>query len=134
MAIVVSLIHGTKGAYGVSFPDFPGCVSGGKSMSEALSRAPQTLASHIEALLDEGFDLPEIRELDVIRLDQTLAEDLADAALVAAVEVELPGKTSRLNITMDERLVARIDKRARELGESRSGFLSAAAKVRLAVG
>jgi metal-responsive CopG/Arc/MetJ family transcriptional regulator len=37
-----------------------------------------------------------------------------------------------LNISMDERLVARIDRRARELGESRSGFLAAAAKSRLA--
>lgn len=132
MAIIVSLVHGSKGAYGVSFPDFPSCVSGGKSISEALSRAPQALASHIEAMLDEGFELPEVRELDAIRQDETYAEDFDDAALVAAVEVELPGKTSRLNITMDERLVARIDKRARELGESRSGFLSAAAKVRLA--
>jgi predicted RNase H-like HicB family nuclease len=133
MAIIVSLVHGSKGAYGISFPDFPGCVSGGKSISEALSRAPQALASHIEAMLDEGLELPDVRELDIIRNDKTYAEDFADAALVAAVEVELPGKTSRLNITMDERLVARIDKRARELGESRSGFLSAAAKVRLAV-
>ena len=76
--------------------------------------------------------MPEVRELDTIKADPAFSEDFADAVLTAAVDVELPGRASRLNISMDEHLVARIDKRARELGESRSGFLAAAAKSRLA--
>ena len=132
MTVVVALVHGEKGAFGVSFPDFPGCVCGGKTIAEALQRATQSLASHIEAMSDEGFELPAIRELDTVRLDAEFVGDFADSVLVAAVDVELPGRASRLNISMDERLVARIDKRARELGESRSGFLAAAAKSRLA--
>jgi predicted RNase H-like HicB family nuclease len=132
MAVIVALVHGEKGAFGVSFPDFPGCVSGGASISEALRRAPEALASHIEAMVDEGFVIPEIRELDTIRASSEFAVDFADAVLIAVVEAELPGRASRLNISMDEHLVARIDRRARELGESRSGFLAAAAKSRLA--
>jgi predicted RNase H-like HicB family nuclease len=132
MAVIVALVHGEKGAFGVSFPDFPGCVSGGTSISEALRRAPDALAAHIEAIVDEGFALPEIRELDMIKASSEFMADFADAVLVAAVNAELPGRASRLNISMDENLVARIDKRARELGESRSGFLAAAAKSRLA--
>jgi predicted RNase H-like HicB family nuclease len=132
MATVVALVHGKNGAYGVSFPDFPGCVSGGRSISEVLQRAPESLATHVEAIVEEGLTLPEIRELDDIRASGDWAEDFADAVLVAGVEIELPGKATRLNISMDERLVARIDRRARELGESRSGFLAAAAKSRLA--
>ena len=132
MAIIVALVHGEKGAFGVSFPDFPGCVSGGATISEALRRAPEALASHIDAMAEEGFAMPEVRELDAIKADAAFIDDFADAALTAAVEVEMPGRASRLNISMDEHLVARIDKRARELGESRSGFLAAAAKSRLA--
>ena len=132
MTSVVALVHGTPGVFGVSYPDFPGCVSGGKTISEALQRAPESLLSHIEAMIDAEFALPDIRELDVIKADRAYAEDFADAAIVAAIDIELPGKASRLNISMDERLVARIDKRARELGESRSGFLATAAKSRLA--
>jgi predicted RNase H-like HicB family nuclease len=132
MAIIVALVHGEKGAFGVSFPDFPGCVSGGATISEALRRAPEALASHIEAVAEEGYAMPEIRELDVIKADSKFAEDFSDAVMTAAVDVELPGRACRLNISMDEHLVARIDKRARELGESRSGFLAAAAKSRLA--
>ena len=132
MVAVVSLVHGNPGAFGVSFPDFPGCVCGGKSISEALQRAPESLSSHMEALIEAGFPIPEIRELDKIRASHDWSEEFADAELVAAIDVELPGKATRLNISMDERLVSRIDKRARELGESRSGFLAAAAKSRLA--
>jgi predicted RNase H-like HicB family nuclease len=129
---IIALVHGEKGAFGVSFPDFPGCASGGASISEALRRAPEALASHLEAMADEGFPMPEVRELDTIRSDPEFREGFADAVLVAAIEAELPGRASRLNISMDEHLIARIDKRARELGESRSGFLAAAAKLRLA--
>jgi predicted RNase H-like HicB family nuclease len=132
MAVIVALVHGEKGVFGVSFPDFPGCVSAGTTISEALRRAPEALASHLEAMADEGYAMPEIRELDAIRADPYFSEDFSSAALTAAVEAELPGRASRLNISMDEHLVARIDKRARELGESRSGFLAAAAKSRLA--
>ena len=132
MASVLALVHGKPGAFGVSYPDFPGCVSGGKTISEALQRAPEFLLCHIEAMMGAEFVLPDIRELDAIRADAAFAEDFASAAIVAAIDIELPGKVSRLNISMDERLVARIDKRARELGESRSGFLATAAKSRLA--
>jgi predicted RNase H-like HicB family nuclease len=132
MTVVVALVHGKNGAFGVSVPDFPGVASGGETISEALRRAPEALLSHIEAMQEEGFDLPIIRELDEVRADPDFKEDFADAALVAALDVELPGKSSRLNISLDEHLVSRIDKRARELGESRSGFLAAAAKSRLA--
>lgn len=132
MAIIVALVHGDKGAFGVSFPDFPGCASGGTTISEALRRAPEALASHLDAMADEGLAMPEVREFDAIKADPAFSEDFADAVLTAAIDVELPGRASRLNISMDEHLVARIDKRARELGESRSGFLAAAAKSRLA--
>ncbi len=132
MAVIVALVHGEKGAFGVSFPDFPGCASGGKTISEALRRAPEALVSHIGAMADEGLAMPEVRELDAIKVDPAFFDDFSDAVLVAAIDVQLPGRASRLNISMDEHLVDRIDKRARELGESRSGFLAAAAKSRLA--
>ena len=37
-SLVYALIHEENGAYGISFPDFPGCVSGGRSLDEALAR------------------------------------------------------------------------------------------------
>ena len=131
MATVVALIHGQRGAYGASFPDFPGCISGGETLDETLRRARETLAVHIAMMAEAGDPMPMVRDLDTVASDPALAEDFADAVLVSAVDVDLPGRSLRLNISLDERLVERIDRRARELGESRSGFLAAAAKARL---
>ncbi|SHO65833.1 Predicted nuclease of the RNAse H fold, HicB family [Pseudoxanthobacter soli DSM 19599] len=132
MATIIALIHGEAGAYGIGFPDFPGAVSGGATIDEALRRGRETLATHIEALGEAGQDLPRVRTVDEVRADPALAEDFADAVLVTAVTVDLPGKAVRLNISMDEHLVARIDEAARARGESRSRFLAEAARTRLA--
>ena len=52
-----------------------------------------------------------------------------------AVAIEpLPPETRsvRVQITMDERLLARVDGAARRRGETRSGFISEACRARLA--
>lgn len=132
MVAVVALIHGEPGNYGIGFPDFPGAISGGDTIDEALQRGAETLAVYIAALVEDGHDLPVIRTIEEIKADKTFAEDFSDAVAVTIVEADLPGKSVRLGITMDERLIERIDKRAKALGESRSGFLAAAARLRLA--
>ncbi len=50
--------------YGVMFPDFPGCVFGGKTMDEALENAREGLIFHIAGLLDDGEILPEPSSLE----------------------------------------------------------------------
>ena len=47
-------------AFGVFFPDIPGCFSAGDSLSEAIHNAPEALALHIDGL-DE---LPEPSRID----------------------------------------------------------------------
>lgn len=110
---------GEKG-FGVFFPDIPGCVSAGDSLFEAMENGEQALAAHIELLAQEGEEVPEpSREVSV-------CGDIEVASYFLA-HVELPGKSVRLNITMDEGLVARIDRVAR----NRSAFLAEAARERL---
>lgn len=132
MANVVALIRGEAGNYGISFPDFQGCVSGGATVDEAIRRGTETLAAHIAFLAEEGDPMPRIRSIDELKADPAFAEDFADALLLSVVPAELPGRSVRLDISLDERLVERIDMRAKEIGESRSGFLAQAARQRLA--
>ena len=42
-------------AFGVIFPDCPGCYSGGDTLEEALNNAPEALAGWMEDMIDEGF-------------------------------------------------------------------------------
>jgi predicted RNase H-like HicB family nuclease len=134
MAQLIAVVHGYDGVYGVSYPDFPGLASGGVTIDEAISRSRDGLQSLIEDMIEDGKELPMPRGFDAIRSDPALAEDLTDMVAFAVVEFELPNKSVRLNITMDEGLVSRIDRAAKAVGETRSGFLAHAAKARLMAG
>src|SRR5947209_14686277 len=130
MVAVVALVHGKSGAYGISFPDFPGCIAGGASVDEALRRGRDALDFHVESMMEVGEALPKIRDIAEIKADPDYAEDFADA-VVAIVEAEVPAKAVRVNISIDERLLDRIDRAAQATGETRSGFMAAAARERL---
>jgi predicted RNase H-like HicB family nuclease len=130
MVAVVALVHGVPGAYGISFPDFQGCIAGGHTVDEALRRGRDALDFHVESMIEVGEALPKVRGIAEIRSDPEFAEDFADA-LVAVVEADLPAKAVRVNISIDERLLDRIDRAAESTGETRSGFIAAAARERL---
>lgn len=130
MVAVVALVHGKPGAYGISFPDFPGCIAGGATVDEALRRGHDALDFHVESMMEVGEALPKIRDVAEIKADPDYADDFADA-VVAVVDAEVPAKAVRVNISIDERLLDRIDRAAQATGETRSGFIAAAARERL---
>jgi predicted RNase H-like HicB family nuclease len=127
---IVALVHGRRGAYGISFPDFPGCIAGGETLDEALRRGRDALEFHVESMVDVGEALPKIRDIAEIKADPEFAVDFADA-VVAVLDAEVPAKAVRVNISIDERLLDRIDRAAQATGETRSGFMAAAARERL---
>lgn len=130
MVAVVGLLHGAPGAYGISFPDFQGCIAGGATIDEALRRGRDALDFHVESMIEVGEALPKVRDIAGIRADPIFAENFADA-LVAVVDVDLPAKPVRVNISIDERLLERIDRAAEASGETRSGFIATAMRQRL---
>ena len=70
MSDYIGLIHKEAGSdFGVSFPDFPGVVTAGKSLDEARAIAEEALAFHIEGLVADG---------DAIAAPSTLEEVMAD--------------------------------------------------------
>ena len=44
--------------YGVSFPDFPGCVTAGSTLDEAYAMAKEALQFHIDGLVEDGEKFP----------------------------------------------------------------------------
>lgn len=126
---VVALIHEQNGIYGVSFPDFPGCTTGAHDLDTAVRKAAEVLAFHAEGLAEDG-PLPDPRTLTELKKDGEFRRD-AKGAMVALVPYLPPSRAVRLNITLDESLLSRIDSAATALGETRSGFLAAAARKRL---
>jgi predicted RNase H-like HicB family nuclease len=126
----IALVHEDDGRFGVSFPDFPGAVTAGASLDDALRRAADTLNFHVAGMIEDGDPLPRVRTLSELRRHKTFRAD-AKGALLAVIPVELPGRAVRVNISMDERLLAAVDRAAAAAGENRSAFLAKAAKRRL---
>ena len=109
-------------AYGVQFPDLPGCFSAGETLDEAIANASEALAFHIEGLLDAGEKIPTPLDLEH---HATHPEFTGMIWAVVTVDLaSLSGKSERLNISLPERVLRRIDAAAEKNGESRSGYLA----------
>ena len=50
--------------FGVSFPDFPGCISVGKTLAEAAASAQEALLFHIDGMIEDGENIPEPMTLE----------------------------------------------------------------------
>jgi predicted RNase H-like HicB family nuclease len=111
------LERGEGGVFGVWFPDFPGVVTGARSQEEAMAKAGDALAQGVEDLAFEGRTLPEPTGLDAIELP-----DGCDFVSFFAVGVEPPDQSERINVYLPKSLIARVDRRAAEIGMSRSSF------------
>ena len=71
MSAYIALIHKEASSdYGVSFPDFPGCVTAGSTLEEARANAVEALAFHIEAMIEDGEAIPEPSELTEVMRDR----------------------------------------------------------------
>jgi predicted RNase H-like HicB family nuclease len=111
--------------YGVSCPDFPGCITAGKTIDEAKDLAHEALLLHLEGLREDGERLPSPTNLEEIVADPENAEAVA-FLVVSAPDVQ--GKAKRINITMPEETLRRVDAAAKRRGLSRSSFLTRAAQ------
>jgi predicted RNase H-like HicB family nuclease len=130
MQHAIAFVHEEEGHFGISFPDFPGCISGGRNLDEAVVRGSEALAAHVAVMAEFGDPLPRLRGRADILADPEAAEAAADAVLVA-VPVDLPGRAVRVNVSIDEHLLKRIDASARAAGQSRSAYLAAAAEDKI---
>jgi predicted RNase H-like HicB family nuclease len=116
--------------FGVVFLDLPGCVSAGETVQEAAEHAAEALALHIEGMLDAGEPVPPASAPDA-PLPDWLADIPGETVARVLVPVEMPGRVSRVNVTLDEGLLARLDAAATSEGMSRSGYIAQAVRERL---
>lgn len=128
MALYVALIHKDPSSdFGVSFPDFPGCVTAGKTIDEARLMAEEALAFHIEGMMEDGEQVPppsSLEEIMKVRENRDAVAFLADAKIAE--------RAIRINVSIPEKELKAIDAYAQTHGLSRSGLLLKAAKLAIA--
>lgn len=115
--------------YGVVFPDLPGCVTTGETIVEAAKMAIEALAGHVETMIEANEPVPEPAELDTPLpnwLTGIAGKTVATPVLL--VPVEIPSRSVRINISLDDALLARLDRAAAAENETRSGFIARAVR------
>jgi predicted RNase H-like HicB family nuclease len=129
----VAFIHkDPDSAYGVSFPDVPGCISAGDTLDEATQNAVEALSGHIRWMEADGDLIPPPRSIDAIIADPELAEWREGAVLAVIPVVRDLGSTTRINVSLDLGLLQAIDSEAKNRKQTRSAFIAAAVRKELA--
>ena len=119
MDYIAYLHKDSKSDFGVSFPDFPGCVTAGKSLDEARRKAPEALAFHIAGMLEDGEKIPKPSKMDDLARDPNRENTVA---FLVTAEFNKT-KTVRVNITARENQIEMIDRLARRAGMTRSAYM-----------
>jgi predicted RNase H-like HicB family nuclease len=120
------LIHKESSSdFGVTVPDLPGCYSAGTTMEEALENAHEAVLTHVEGLLMDQEPIPTPSSVESLLPEWN--EKGAVWALVAVDLSVLSNRAKRVNITVPENLLRKIDAFAMKDGDSRSGLLVTAA-------
>lgn len=86
-----ALLDGAAGAFGVSFPDCPGCTAMGKDANAAYANAIDALKEWIHDRQAEGEAAPKPSRLEELRRDPDVIATLAEGAIFLAVPVDRKG-------------------------------------------
>jgi predicted RNase H-like HicB family nuclease len=118
----IAFVHKDSNSdYGVSFPDFPGAVTGARTLDKAVEMAEEALALHVEGMLSEGKTIPDPSSLDRLAKHR-------DGGMLILVPLRTDTLAMRVQVTLPAPVLRRIDEHAEEHGLSRSGFLAEAAR------
>lgn len=115
-------------AYGMWFPDVPGCFSAADDEADILKNAIEALLLHLE-----DQPQPAARQVHEVVRDPEVAEALARGAYLLAVPlVTAKSRSVRVNVSLDKGIVDAIDAAAELRGLSRSAFIAEAARNEIA--
>lgn len=135
MTRYAALIDGESGAYGLSFPDLPGCTAMGVTPEAAMALAVDALRDWVETTEETGASIPQPRPMESLRSDAEVAEALAAGAFLATVPlIRQSGKPVKTNLMLDSGILDAIDAEAKRRKLTRSALIEAMAREMLIEG
>ena len=115
------------GRYFAHVPDLPGATAAGASEGEVLQAIAEIATDHVRDLVEDGHVLPPSRNSREIEHDPEVKEYLH-----AAIPIDVPGRSTKISLSIDEALLRRADRAANTSGMSRSGFFATAVTDKIA--
>ena len=119
----VAVVHKDEGsAYGVHFPDVPGCFSAADCWNDVFANAVEALKHWFEVAEPvEPRELEDIREL-------ATTDIAAGASLMVVPLIEVSNRKIRAEVSLDRGMLVAIDAEAKRRGQTRAAFIAEAAR------
>lgn len=113
--------------WGVTFPNFPGCVSFGRTRREAQENATDALELHIAGMMEDGETVPfEGDDEDWI---MHASDGVSGDRYPVFITVDMvKAGSERVNVYLPKALLAQIDRFVAGSGMNRSSFFGVAAR------
>lgn len=122
--VYVALVSRDDGAgYRAGFPDLTDCKAEGATLAELLVNARQRLLACLETLESQGEVWPTASPLESFAAQP--------GVMAIPIDVAVDDPPIRVNISLGERLVQRLDAAAEARGMTRSGFIAQSVRASL---
>ena len=117
----IAIIHKDQTSdFGVSFPDFLGCVTAGSTYEEAKAMARKALTGHIDVMKELKEAIPCPSSMSIVMADPDFSDG---AAFYVDVDHEVVLHKVRVNISIPADKLKAIDENARQVGLNRSAYI-----------
>ena len=121
--IYVARVRSNDQGYLAIFPDLPGCEAVGRDLAELLAHARAAVISKLEAIESGGDAWPAATPIEAL--------EALPGVIAIPIDVSVDDPPIRVNVSLGERLVQRLDAAAEARGMTRSGFIAQSVRVSL---
>ena len=124
---IAILCNDPESAFGLHFPDLPGCTAAGDTEDEAIANA----AIALRLWMEDADELPKASTLAELRKRPDVRDDLSSGGIALIVPVVAVSRKQRLNIMLDPGIIEAADSAAKAAGVSRSLYIEQALEASL---
>ena len=124
-----ALIDGVKEAYGVVFPDLPGCLTMGATIDEAIRNAQEAMTQWMDAAEDRGIAIAKPSALEDV--------DVPEGSTLTSILLVRSGRhrpNVRINLYIDADVADAITDEAKRRGISRKEYVEEAIRLTARMG
>ena len=125
MNYAIKILKQAEGSYLFTIPDMPGCTATANSLEMGMNKLKDAVADHLTILSEYGEEIPRAKSIDIYMGNSALEPNCIWALLDIDI-VPFLGKSQKINVTLPELLIKKIDDRVSKSAEhkTRSGFIA----------
>ena len=127
--MVIAERHAGEQNWSLTFPDFPGVTSVAEDRGRVVMQARDALQTAIDDMQADGEALPLCFEEGALTPDSFSTDKTAEEEWPFLLPIDVAGPAIRINISIDQGLLSRVDAAALHKGQSRSAILAEGARL-----